>query len=60
MVDKFLKPIDMEHLAKSFVENKVTGIVLLGLEVCTSIIVQSGAPSRAMMYLAITKCVNYS
>ena len=35
MVDKYLKPISMEHLAKPFVENKVTGVVLLGLEVRT-------------------------
>ena len=35
-MDKFLKPINMEHLAKSFVENKVTGTVLIGLEVCVA------------------------
>ena len=33
MVDKYLKPINMEHLAKTFIENKVSGLVLLGLEV---------------------------
>lgn len=33
VVDKYLKPIDMEHLAKVFVENKINGVVLLGLEV---------------------------
>ena len=33
VVDKYLKPIDMEHLAKVFVENKITGAVLMGLEV---------------------------
>ena len=33
MVDKYLKPIGMEHLAKAFVENKITGSVLLNLEV---------------------------
>lgn len=33
MVDKYLKPIGMEHLAKVFIENKITGSVLLALEV---------------------------
>lgn len=33
VVDKYLKPIDMDHLAKVFVENKINGAVLLGLEV---------------------------
>lgn len=33
VVDKYLKPIGMEHLAKAFVENKITGSVLLNLEV---------------------------
>ena len=33
VVDKYLKPIDMEAFAKVFIENKITGAVLLGLEV---------------------------
>lgn len=33
VVDKYLKPINMEHLAKVFVENKITGAVLIALEV---------------------------
>ncbi len=33
MVDKYLKPINMEHLAKTFIENKINGAVLLALEV---------------------------
>jgi len=32
-VDKYLKPIAMDHLAKVFMENKITGMVLLSLEV---------------------------
>lgn len=32
MVEKYLKPINMEYLAKPFVENRVDGAVLLGLE----------------------------
>lgn len=38
VVDRFLKPVNMEHLAKPFVENKVTGTVLLGLEVCVQVV----------------------
>ena len=33
MVDKYLKPIGMESLTKVFIENKITGAVLLVLEV---------------------------
>lgn len=33
VVDKYLKPINMEHLAKTFIENKINGTVLIGLEV---------------------------
>ena len=33
MVEKYLKPINMEHLAKIFVESKITGTVLMSLEV---------------------------
>ena len=33
MVEKYLKPVNMEHLAKMFVENRINGHVLIGLEV---------------------------
>ena len=33
MIEKYLKPINMEHLAKVFVENKISGAVLMSLEV---------------------------
>ena len=33
VVDKYLKPIDMGSLAKVFIQNKITGAVLMGLEV---------------------------
>ena len=32
VVQKYLRPVNMEYLAKSFVENKINGAVLLGLE----------------------------
>ena len=31
MVDNYLKPIGMEFMAKSFMENHITGAVLLAL-----------------------------
>ena len=33
VVDKYLKPINMDYLAKVFVENRITGHVLMNLEV---------------------------
>jgi len=33
VVEKYLKPINMEYLAKVFEENKITGHVLMSLEV---------------------------
>ena len=33
VVDKYLKPINMEHMAKDFLENNINGAVLLALEV---------------------------
>ena len=33
VIDKYLKPINMEHLAKAFLENNISGAVLLALEV---------------------------
>lgn len=32
VVEKYLKPINMEHLSKVFIENKISGAVLLSLE----------------------------
>ncbi len=32
VVEKYLKPINMEHLAKPFMENRINGAVLLALE----------------------------
>lgn len=32
VVEKYLKPINMEHLAKAFIENNISGAVLLALE----------------------------
>ena len=32
VVQKYLKPINMEYLAKPFVENRINGAVLLGIE----------------------------
>ena len=32
VVEKYLRPTNMEHLAKLFVENKINGAVLLALE----------------------------
>ena len=37
VIDKYLKPINMEHLAKVFVENHINGHVLIGLEVGQSL-----------------------
>lgn len=31
-MEKYLKPVNMEYLAKPFVENKINGAVLLALE----------------------------
>ena len=36
VVDEYLKPISMEHMANVFLENNITGAVLLVLEVCLS------------------------
>ena len=33
VVEKYLKPINMEHMAKAFMENNINGAVLLALEV---------------------------
>ena len=33
VVEKYLKPINMEHMAKVFMENNINGAVLLALEV---------------------------
>ena len=33
VVEKYLKPINMEHMAKAFLENNINGAVLLALEV---------------------------
>lgn len=33
MVEKYLRPINMEHLAKEFTENRINGAVLMALEV---------------------------
>ena len=33
MVEKYLRPINMEHLAKPFMENRINGAVLMALEV---------------------------
>ena len=33
MVEKYLKPTNMEYLAKIFAENRINGAVLLALEV---------------------------
>ena len=33
VVERYLKPINMEHMAKSFLENNINGAVLLALEV---------------------------
>ena len=33
MVEKYLRPINMEHLAKPFTENRINGAVLMALEV---------------------------
>ena len=33
VVEKYLRPISMEHLAKVFTENKINGAVLMALEV---------------------------
>ena len=36
VVDEYLEPINMEHMANVFLENNITGAVLLVLEVCLS------------------------
>ena len=33
VVEKYLRPIGMEHLAKEFMENRISGAVLMALEV---------------------------
>ena len=33
VIDKYLIPINMEHMAKAFQENNINGAVLLALEV---------------------------
>ena len=33
VVEKYLRPINMEHLAKLFTENRINGAVLMALEV---------------------------
>ena len=33
VVERYLKPINMEHMAKAFLENNINGAVLLALEV---------------------------
>ena len=33
MVEKYLRPVNMEHLAKPFTENRINGAVLMALEV---------------------------
>ena len=33
VVEKYLKPINMGHLEKTFVENNISGAVLIALEV---------------------------
>ena len=35
VVERYLKPINMEHMAKAFLENNINGAVLLALEVYT-------------------------
>lgn len=37
VIDKYLKPINMEHMAKVFLANKINGHVLVGLEVGLSL-----------------------
>ena len=32
-MEKYLRPINMEHLAKPFTENRINGAVLMALEV---------------------------
>lgn len=32
-MEKYLRPINMEHLAKEFTENRINGAVLMALEV---------------------------
>ena len=39
MVEKYLRPISMEHLAKVFTENRINGAVLMALEVCVFVLV---------------------
>lgn len=60
VVEKYLKPINMESLAKPFIENKVTGHVLISLEVgplsitifllCASLCVPSVALKAVPIY----------
>lgn len=33
VVEKYLRPLNMEHLAKPFTENRINGAVLMALEV---------------------------